>query len=114
MFKDALPEEWTLSSLVPFFEGKGDTLNPNSYRGIKLLQHAFKLSEKILDESLHEVVDIDKTQYRFMPGKGTVDAVFVLRRLSEKLEPKLRSCFLYLLTWKRLLIGCQGKLFVLL
>ena len=22
-------------------------------------------------------------------------------------EPKIRSCFLYLLTWKRLLISCQ-------
>ena len=38
-----------LSLLVPIFRGKGDPLNPNSYRGIKLLEHAFKLDEKILD-----------------------------------------------------------------
>ena len=30
---------------------------------------------------MHEVVDIDKIQYGFMPGKRTVDAVFALRRL---------------------------------
>ena len=48
-----------LSSLVPIFQGKMDSLNQNSYRVIKLLEHAFKLSE-ILDERLREVVDIDK------------------------------------------------------
>ena len=53
----------------------GDPLNPNFYRGIKLLEHAFKLYEKGLDGHLREVVDIDKMQYGFMPGSGTVDAV---------------------------------------
>ena len=28
-----------------------------------------------------------------MPGRGTADAVFVLRRLTEKFRPKKRSCF---------------------
>ena len=42
-FKDKLPEEWMLSYLVQIFKGKGDPLNPNSYKGIKLLEHAFKL-----------------------------------------------------------------------
>ena len=88
LFKDKSPEEWMLSSSAQIFKGKGDRLNPNSYRGIKLLEHAFKLYEKILDGSLHEVVDIDKMQYGFMPGRGTVDAVFVLRRLNEKFRAK--------------------------
>ena len=47
-----------LSLLVPIFKGKGDSLNPNSYRGTKLLEHAFKLYENILDLRLREVVDI--------------------------------------------------------
>ena len=78
LFKDKLPEEWMLSSLVPIFKGKGDPLNPNSDRGIKLLKHTFKLYEKFLDGCLREVVDIDKMHYGFMPRRGTVDAVFVL------------------------------------
>ena len=102
-----------LSLLVPIFKGKGDPLNPNSYVGIKLLEHAFKLCGKVLDGRLHEVVDIGKMQYGFMAGRWTVGTVFALRRLSEKLRAKIKF-FLYLLTWKRLLIGCQGKLFVLL
>ena len=89
LFKDKLPEEWMLSSLIPIFKGKGDLLNPKSYRGIKLLEHAFKLYEKILDGRLREVVNIDKMQYGFIPWKGTtVDAVFVLRGLTEKFRAK--------------------------
>ena len=82
LFKDKL--EWMLSSLVPIFKGKGDPHNPNSYRGIKLLEHTFKLYEKVLDGCLHEVVVIDKIQYGFVQGKGTVDAVFFLRRFRGK------------------------------
>ena len=84
-----------LSSLVPIFRGKGDPLNLNSYMGIKLLEHAFKLYEKILDGRLREV-DIDKMHHGFMPGRGTVDAVFVLRRLTEKFRAKNKKlCFVF-------------------
>ena len=101
--------------LVPIFKGNGNPLNPNSYRRIKLLEHAFKLNKKILDGCLPEVVDIDTMQYGFMPGRGTVVAVFVLRRLTEKFRAtKKKLFFIYLLTWKRLFIGYRGKLFVLL
>ena len=46
-------------------------------------------------------------------GKGLLNAVFVLRSFVKNSGPKIR-CFLYLLTWKRLLIKCQEKLFVFL
>ena len=72
---------------------KGDPLNPNSYRGIKLLEHAFKLYEKIFDGRLPEVVDIDKMQYGFMPRRGTVDTVFILSRLTEKFRAKNKKLF---------------------
>ena len=49
LIKDKLLEEWLLSSLVPIFKENGDLLNPSSYRGIKLLEHAYKLYEKILN-----------------------------------------------------------------
>ena len=62
-----------LSSLVPIFTGKGDPLNPYCYRRIKLLKHAFKLYEKILDGHFSEVVDNDKKQYGFIPRRGIFD-----------------------------------------
>ena len=63
-----------LSSLIPIFKGRGDLLNPNSYRGITLLEHAFKFCE-VLDGHLREVVEIEKMQHGFMPVRGTVDDV---------------------------------------
>ena len=84
-----------LSSSVPIFKGKGDPLNTNSCRGIKLLEHAFKLYEKILDGHLRELVDIDNMQYGFMPGRGTVDAVFVLRRPIEKFRAQNKLFFVF-------------------
>ena len=68
-------------------------VNPNSCKGIKLLEHAFKLYEKILDGLLREVVDIDKMQYGFMPGRGIVNAVFVQSRLTEKFRAKNKKLF---------------------
>ena len=68
-------------------------VNPNSCKGIKLLEHAFKLYEKILDGLLREVVDIDKMQYGFMPGRGIVNTVFVQWRLTEKFRAKNKKLF---------------------
>ena len=61
---------------------KGDPLSQNWCRGIKLLEHGFILYDKILDEWLSKVVNIDKKKYRFMWGKETTDVVFVLRRFA--------------------------------
>ena len=58
-----------LSSLVLIFKGKEDPFNPNSESGMKLLEHAFKLFEKILDRHLDEMVKIDKIQCGFIPGR---------------------------------------------
>ena len=82
-----------LSLLVAIFKGKGDPLNSNSYREIKLLDHAFELYEKVLDGHVYEVVDLDKMQYGFMSWRGTVDAVFVLRRLKETFRAKNKKLF---------------------
>ena len=82
-----------VSLLVPIFKGKGDPLNPNSYSRIKLLEHAFKLYEKVLDGRLREVVDVGKMQYEFMPRRGPVDTVFVLRKLGEKFRAKNMKLF---------------------
>ena len=42
------------------------------------------------------MVKVDEMQFGFMPGKGTIDAVFILRRLQEEYldnEKKLYMCF---------------------
>ena len=66
-----------LSVLIPLFKGKGDTMNSMAYRGVKLLEHGMKIIENVLERRLW--CEVDMMQFGFMPGKGTIDAVFILR-----------------------------------
>ena len=52
---------------------------------------------------------VDQIQFGFMPGRSTVEAIFILRRMQESYREKNRKILSVLLIWKRLLIGCQGR-----
>ena len=43
-----------------------------------------KVWERIIEARLRDRVEISKQQYGFMPGKGTIDAMFALKMLMEK------------------------------
>ena len=64
--------------------GKGDAMNCGAYREVKLLEHAMKIVEKLLEKRMRRMVKVDEMQFGFMPGKGALDAVFILRRLQEE------------------------------
>ena len=53
-----MPDEWQASVLVPMFKGKGDVRNCNTYRGVKLLQHAMKIFERVLKRRIRELVNL--------------------------------------------------------
>ena len=44
-----MPDKWRTSVLVPIFKGKGEVGNCNTYRGVKLLKHAMKIVERVLE-----------------------------------------------------------------
>ena len=48
------------------------------------MSHILKVWKRIIEAKLRDSVEIRKQQYGFMPGKGTTDAMFTLRRLMEK------------------------------
>ena len=92
-----MPDEWALSVVVLIFKGKGDAMNCGAYMGVKLLEHAMNIVEKVLERILPRMVKVDEMQFGVMPGKGTTDAVFILRRLQEEYldkEKKLYMCFI--------------------
>ena len=43
-----------------------------------------KVMERIVDEMIRELISIDKMQLAFVPGRGTTDAIFIIRQLQEK------------------------------
>ena len=81
---DKMPEHWRHSILIPIYKEKGDIQECKNYMGIKLLQHTFKLWERVIDGRLRKIISIAEDQFGFVPKKGTTDAVFALRLLMEK------------------------------
>ena len=46
--------------VVPIFKGKGDAMSCRAYRGVKLLGHAKKIVENVLERRLRCMVKVDK------------------------------------------------------
>src|SRR5580698_8951249 len=79
-----VPEDWSMSWIVSVYKGKGDAMDCGSYRGIKLLEHAMKVFERVIETRIRKAVKIDDMQFGFQSGKGTTDATFIVRQLQEK------------------------------
>ena len=91
-----MPDEWKTSVIVHIFKGKSDVMSCGSHRGVKLPEHAIKIVERVLERRIRTLVNLNKMQFGFMPGKGTVDAIFFMRRMQEeyqKKDKKLYVCF---------------------
>ena len=64
-----------------------------SYRAVKLLEHWMKVLEGVLEKRLRQKVKIDDMQFGFVSGKGTVDAIFMMRQLQKKFLEKRKDLF---------------------
>ena len=88
--------EWKSSVTVPIFKGKSDVMSCGSYRGVKLLEHAMKIVERVLERQIRTLINLNKLQFGFMSGKGIVDAIFIVKKKQEeyqKKDTKLYMCF---------------------
>ena len=61
------------------------------YHTIKLLEHGMKVVKHVFEERLRKMVEI-REQYGFVAGKGTTDAIFILRQLHEKYMENDKDC----------------------
>ena len=77
-----IPDDGRKSILVPVYKGKGDPLVCGSYRAIQF--QPMKMLERVLGKRIRCQVSIDNMQFGFMPGKGTTDAIFIMRQVQEK------------------------------
>ena len=96
-----MPDEWKTNVIVPIFKGKGDVMSCGSYRGVKLLENAMKIVERVLQRRIRTPVNLNEMQFGFMPGKGTMNAIFIVRRMQEGYQKKD----------KKLYTGCITKIF---
>ena len=81
---EKMPDEWKRSKLVPLYKSKADIKEYGNFQGIKLMSHTMKLWERVIEARIKKEVTIAEQQFRFMPGRSTIDAIFCLRMLLEK------------------------------
>ena len=91
-----IPDDWRKSILVPVYKGKGDPLVCGSYRAIKLLEQPMKVLERVLEKRIRCQMSIDNMQFGFMPGKGTTDAIFIMRQVQEKHQAKKKLYYVFM------------------
>jgi len=60
--ESCIPEDWKSSVVLPVYKGKGGPTECGSYRGIKLLEHAMKVLERIFEHGIQQEIDINDMQ----------------------------------------------------
>ncbi|MGL4932411.1 MAG: RNA-directed DNA polymerase, partial [Aeromonas sp.] len=86
--KGATPSAWAASVTVPIWKGKGDVSECTTYRPIRLLCHAMKIFERVIDTRLRKIISISPNQCGFVRGRGTTDAIYAVRLLLERHREK--------------------------
>ena len=83
---DKVLADWEQSFSVCLYMGRVDALDRGNKRGLKLTDQAMKVIEKIANILIRQVVSIDESQFGYVPGGCTTDAIFVVRQLQEKVD----------------------------
>eukprot|EP00969_Alexandrium_andersonii_P074340 3279209-Alexandrium_andersonii.AAC.1 len=78
------PQQWGKAEVVGIFK-KGSHRLACNYRPISLLEVAYKLFARVLAARLQAALGgaLRSTQFGFLPGKSTVDAIGIVRRSVE-------------------------------
>lgn len=77
--EEQIPDGRDQSLIINYFKGTGDATMSRNYWGLKLLEKAMKLLERIVDVIIRQHVDIDSMLLGFISGCSNTDAVFVPR-----------------------------------
>jgi hypothetical protein len=48
------------------------------------MSHTMKLWERIIERRLRGVTNVNENQFEFMPGRSTMEAIFLIRQLMER------------------------------
>ena len=95
-----MPADWVTSDEIPITKGNGNITNCDMYWGEKLLEHAMKIAENVFLERVMKILKIDDMQFVYMPGRGAIDAVFILKRMHEEYLSKQKKFYMCLVDLK--------------
>ena len=80
---DKVLSYWEKSFIVCLYKGKGDAWKRGESHVLKLTKQVMKVLDRIMVR-LRQLVSIVDSQFGFVPGRGTTDAIFVEKQLQEK------------------------------
>ena len=86
--------------MLSTYKGKGDVLDSGSHRGIKLIVHVMKVLERLVEKKVKSMGTLDSMQFGLTSGKGTTDAINIVRQL------RVMSDFTYPAPPLRAICGC--------
>ena len=84
MNTEQMPSAWRQSILIPIFKGNSDIHGCKNNCGIKLISQTFKIGERVVNRRMRHCTNIHESQFGFMPGRSTTDAIFILKQTIEK------------------------------
>ena len=87
------PDDLRKSIIVPVYKGKCDARVCVSYRAMRLMEQPMKVFERVLEKRIRCQVSIDNMQFSFIPGKGTTNAIFIMRQVQEKHKAKKKKLY---------------------
>ena len=98
------PDAWTKGVIVPLYK-KGDPQHPDNYRGITLMNITAKIFSLILRNCINSWCKgqqiFTENQFGFRDGHSTVDAIFILHSLIQKVLSKNRKLWCIFIDYKR-------------
>ena len=53
--------------------------------------HIIKVWERVIERRLRDITEVLENQFRFMPGRSTMEVIYLLRRVIEKYREKKRD-----------------------
>jgi sorting nexin-29 len=82
---EKIPEEWKLGIIHPIYK-KGDKMQCDNYRGITLLNVAYKIFTPLIHKRLSEKAEgkIGDYQMGFRANSSTIDNIHIIRQIFEK------------------------------
>lgn len=100
-----IPSAWTIGTIRPIYKNKGDTNDPNNYRGITILSCFGKLFTAILDRRLGSFIEkygvLGPEQTGFRKGFSTMDNIFTLYGILDILLSKRKRLYCGFLDYEK-------------
>ena len=106
---NTMSNEWNDSIIITLYKGKGEALDRGNYRGLKLTEHILKVLEQIIEDLIGNIVKINNMQFGFMPGRGTTDALFIVRQIQEAYIRKNQNLYFAFVDLAKALDKVQRK-----